>query len=82
MRHNLCDQHSAECARRSAKPRNGRAGFNEIPAALLRVVEKPEGLRLEFTGDIAVEAERREFENYSTVKDWVVEFPQSGLRIL
>jgi len=66
----------------SAKPRNGRAGFNEIPAALVRVVEKPERLRLEFSGEIAVELERRQFESYSNVKDWVIEFPQTGLRIL
>ena len=39
-------------------------------------------LRLEFTGEIVVEVERRKFENYSNVKDWVVEFPQAGLRIL
>jgi molybdate transport system ATP-binding protein len=66
----------------SAKPRNGRAGFNEIPAALVRVVDKPERLRLEFAGEIVVEVERRQFENCSNVKDWVIEFPQSGLRIL
>jgi len=39
----------------SVAPRNGRPGLNQVPAALLRTMEKPEGLRLEFSGDIAVE---------------------------
>src|SRR3984957_11734398 len=39
----------------SAAPRNGRPAFDQIPATLLRTVEKPDGSRLEFSGDIAVE---------------------------
>jgi molybdate transport system ATP-binding protein len=66
----------------SAKPRNGRPGFNEIPAELVRVVEKPDTARLSFSGDIVVEIEHGEFENYPRVKEWVIEFPQTGLRIL
>jgi molybdate transport system ATP-binding protein len=66
----------------SAKPRNGRPGFNEIPAELVRAVEKPERTRLSFTGDIAVDLERGQFEQHSRVNDWVIEFPQTGLRIL
>ena len=38
--------------------------------------------RLEFAGDIAVEMPRPEFGKYQSVKDWVIEFPSSGLRIL
>ena len=66
----------------SAKPRNGQPGFNEIPVQLVRVIEKPERLRLEFTGDIVVETERRSLENHASVKNWVIEFPHAGLRIL
>ncbi len=66
----------------SAKPRNGHPGFNQVPMRLLRVIEKPERLRLEFSGDVVVEVERNSFENSSNTKDWVVEFPHTGLRIL
>lgn len=66
----------------SAAPRNGRPAFNQIPATLLRAVEKPESLRLEFSGDIAVEAPPGSIENSASVKEWVVEFPSAGLRVL
>jgi molybdate transport system ATP-binding protein len=70
----------------SAAPRNGRPAFNQIPGTLLRTVEKPERLRLEFAGDIAVEvpadAPFGSMEKYSGVKEWVVEFPSRDLRIL
>jgi molybdate transport system ATP-binding protein len=63
-------------------PRNGRPGPNQIPANLLRVVEKPGGARLEFADDVSVELPRAEFEKYKGTKDWVVEFPATGLRVL
>ncbi len=70
----------------SAAPRNGRPAFNQIPATLLRTVEKPERVRLEFSGDIAVEvpagAGSNSMDKYNGVKDWVVEFPSRDLRIL
>jgi hypothetical protein len=66
----------------SVAPRNGRPAFNQIPAALLRTMDKPERVRLEFSGDIAVELPAGAMEKYGGVKDWVVEFPSAGLRIL
>jgi len=66
----------------SAAPRNGRPGLNQVPAALVRTIEKPDRVRLEFAGDIAVDVERRSLEKLGPVKDWVIEFPQTGLRIL
>ena len=66
----------------SAAPRNGRPAFNQIPATLLRVVEKPERLRLEFSDDIAVEVPAAAKEKYSGSKEWVVEFPSRDLRVL
>ena len=66
----------------SAAPRNGRPAFNQIPATLLRSMEMPERLRLEFSGDIAVEAPPGAIENIASVKEWVVEFPSAGLRVL
>lgn len=66
----------------SAAPRDGHSGGNRMPATLLRVVEKPDRLRLEFSGDIAVDLARSEFEKHGSVKEWVIEFPQNSLRIL
>jgi molybdate transport system ATP-binding protein len=66
----------------SVAPRDGRPGTNQMPATLLRVVEKPQCARLEFAGEIAVEVERAEFDKLKTVKEWLIEFPQSSLRIL
>jgi hypothetical protein len=63
-------------------PKNGRPVTNQMPATLLRAVEKLECVRLEFAGDIAVEMPRPAFEKFQNVKDWVIEFPSSGLRIL
>jgi len=66
----------------SVSPRNGRPGANQIPATLLRTVEKPERVRLEFADDVAVDVSRPEFEKYNGVKEWLIEFPPASLRIL
>jgi ABC-type Fe3+/spermidine/putrescine transport system ATPase subunit len=66
----------------SATPRNGRPSFNQVPATLLRAVEKPDSLRLEFSGDISVEAPAGTLTQQAGVKDWVIEFPSAGLRVL
>ncbi len=66
----------------TAMPRDGHAFGNQMPATLVRVVEKLDRLRLEFAGDIAVEVPRSEFEKHRGVKDWLIEFPRSSLRIL
>jgi len=63
-------------------PRNGRPAFNQIPATLLRTVERPERMRLEFSDDIAAEVPPAALEQFAGVKEWVVEFPSAGLRIL
>jgi molybdate transport system ATP-binding protein len=55
---------------------------NQVPAKLLRVSEKPQSVRLEFSGDIAVELPRQEFERQKDNKDWLVEFPPDALRVL
>jgi len=68
--------------RLSVAPRNGRPAFNQIPATLLRTVEKIECLRLEFSGGIGVDVPVGESEKYSGVKDWAIEFPSQDLRIL
>jgi len=66
----------------SVTTRDGHSIGNQLPATLVRVVEKPDRLRLEFAGDIAVDVSRAEFEKHRGVKEWLIEFPRSTLRIL
>jgi ABC-type Fe3+/spermidine/putrescine transport system ATPase subunit len=66
----------------TASPKDGSLGTNQMPATLVRAVEKVERVRLEFADDIAVEVLRPAFEKYQSVKDWVIEFPSSSLRVL
>jgi molybdate transport system ATP-binding protein len=63
-------------------PRNGRPGANQIPAALERAVEKPQWVRLEFAGGIAVDLPRAEYERLRETREWLIEFPAASLRAL
>jgi molybdate transport system ATP-binding protein len=63
-------------------PRNGPPGANQIPAELLRAVEKPHGTRLEFAGDIAVESPPLDMEAHRHVREWLIEFPPTSLAAL
>jgi molybdate transport system ATP-binding protein len=65
-----------------ALPRNGRPGSNQIPAELLRVVEKPHGTRLEFASEIAVETPHFDTEAGKHVQEWLIEFPSTSLAAL
>jgi molybdate transport system ATP-binding protein len=62
--------------------RLGRPGANQIPASLLRVIEKPQGMRLEFDNGVVADVGRTEFERLRDNKEWLVEFPPSVLRVL
>jgi molybdate transport system ATP-binding protein len=66
-----------------AMRRNGsRPEPNQVPAELVRIAERPQSVRLEFSGDISVDMPRREFERQKDNKDWVIEFPADTLRVL
>jgi molybdate transport system ATP-binding protein len=65
-----------------ALERNGRPGPNQIPVELKRAVEKPRGMRLEFSGGIAVDVSRAEFESRRENTGWLIEFPVDTLRVL
>ena len=65
-----------------AVARNGRPGPNQVPAELKRAIEKPQWMRLEFAGDIAVDLPRPEYEQQRDNKDWIIEFPSTTLRVL
>jgi ABC-type sulfate/molybdate transport systems ATPase subunit len=62
--------------------RNGRPGPNQIPAELKRTIEKPHWIRLEFSGGIAVDLPRPEYERQRQNDGWVIEFPADSLRVL
>ncbi len=57
-------------------------GVNRVPVKLLRVSERPQAVRLEFSRDIIVEAPRAEFERLKDNEEWLVEFPPQSIRIL
>ncbi len=67
--------------------RNGKPGFNQIPAALVRTVERPHGVRLEFSGGgiiapVRVNVSRADYESQKETRDWVIQFPTGALRVL
>ena len=62
--------------------RDPRPGPNRIPAQLLNVIDKPLTVRLEFSGDIAVEMPRPAYEALRQTKEWAVEFPAEALRVV
>lgn len=62
--------------------RLGRPGPNQIPAVLARSVERSNGMRLEFEGGILVDVRREEFGRLRDNKEWLIEFPAGGLRVL
>jgi molybdate transport system ATP-binding protein len=65
-----------------ALPRNGRPGANQVPASLERAIEQPQGMRLEFSGAIAVAMPRVDFERLQDTTEWLIEFPAALLRAL
>jgi molybdate transport system ATP-binding protein len=66
----------------TALPRDGRPGPNQIPATLERAVEKPTHVRLDFSGGIAVDLPRAQFDAQRETRDWVIQFPVALLRAL
>jgi molybdate transport system ATP-binding protein len=56
-----------------AMPRTGRPGPNQMPATLLRTIDKASRIRLEFEEEIAVEVQRDEYD--SQTREWLIEFP-------
>jgi molybdate transport system ATP-binding protein len=66
----------------TALARNGRPGPNQIPATLERAIEKPQWVRLEFAGGIAVDLPHGEYERLRENREWLIEFPAASLRAL
>jgi molybdate transport system ATP-binding protein len=66
----------------TARPRDGKLAPNQIPARFERAVERPQWVRLEFAGGIAVDVTRPEYERLRGTSEWTVEFPRESLRAL
>jgi ABC-type sulfate/molybdate transport systems ATPase subunit len=60
---------------------------NQIPADLKRTVERPHGMRLEFTSPafaatIRVNLSRAEYEKQRENREWLIQFPNNALRVV
>jgi molybdate transport system ATP-binding protein len=70
----------ASPAELNAAARDGKPGPNQVPAQLVRVVERPQSVRMEFDCGLSVDVPRPQFEKQKHNKEWVVEFPPDVLR--
>ena len=64
-----------------ARPQR-QAGRQPDSRAARTHVERPQWMRLEFAGGIAVDLSRSDYERVRDAKDWVIEFPRESLRVL
>ncbi len=62
--------------------RIGTPGTNQMPLELKRVIERPQWMRLEFSGGILVDIPRSEYEMHRDHQEWMIEFPANSLRVL
>lgn len=67
--------------------KNGRLGPNQMAAALQRVIDRPQWVRLEFRVDdirenISVDLPRAEYDRQKANAEWAVEFPRTAVRVL
>jgi molybdate transport system ATP-binding protein len=65
-----------------ARPKNGNPRPNEIAAKLVRGVETPYSIRMEFEGGLQAEAHPGEFVPDPHNKEYWIEFPVRGMRVL
>jgi ABC-type sulfate/molybdate transport systems ATPase subunit len=63
-----------------ARPKWGEPKRNEIPATLVRGIDTPYFVRMEFEGGLQVEARPGEFDVDPHNREYWVEFPVKGLR--
>jgi molybdate transport system ATP-binding protein len=68
-------------------PRDGKPGPNQLPAKLLRAVERPHGLRLEFSTQatavpIRAAVPRADYDRQREAADWLIQFPSDALRVV
>ncbi len=66
----------------TAIPRNGKVGSNQMTATVERVSERTGGIRLDFGDGLCVDMPRSAWEGRKHVKEWLIEFPTQGVRVL
>ncbi|MEO8097823.1 MAG: ABC transporter ATP-binding protein [Acidobacteriota bacterium] len=66
----------------TAAPRDGKLGPNQVAAHLERALEKPQWMRLEFAGNIAVDMPHAAYQLVRDTKDWMIEFPRETIRVV
>jgi molybdate transport system ATP-binding protein len=68
----------------AVRPRraDGPPGPNVIAADLVRVIERTQSVRLEFSGPVVAELPVSQFAALSQMKNWLIEFPAEGLRVI
>ena len=66
----------------TVRARNGKLDKNQLPGELVRAVETPRGMRLEFSGSISVSLPHAEYALLRDSRDWVIHFPPESLRVL
>ncbi len=59
-----------------------RPGANQVAARLDHVVENSGAVRLVFEGGMAADVPRQDYEQSKHRREWAVEFPAAGLRVL
>ena len=65
-----------------ALPAGGKPGPNQVPVQLLHVIERPQGVTLQFAEGIVADLPRAEWEQRKHNREWVIEFPPQSLRVL
>jgi molybdate transport system ATP-binding protein len=69
------------CVQAASLRIHGQGGVNRVPAKPIRVSERADSVRVEFTREITVELSYREFAGHRDNQEWFVEFPAESLRV-
>jgi molybdate transport system ATP-binding protein len=69
------------CAQAAELRIHPQAGTNRVPVKPLRVNERNQFARVEFSRDITVDVPRGQYEEYRDSKEWFVELPSTALRV-
>jgi molybdate transport system ATP-binding protein len=68
------------CAQASALQIHSQPGANRVPVKLLRISERTQTIRAEFSQDLIVDLARAAYDQHRDSKNWFVEFPADALR--
>jgi molybdate transport system ATP-binding protein len=72
--------HVQLCAQASSLQIHSQPGPNRVPVKLLRIGERTQTIRVEFSQDLIVDLPRSIYHQHRDNKNWFVEFPADALR--